>query len=78
MSLRPPQNITGENLTSKSYKKVCCKSCCFDVLVAVTVGVAKAPYFVRMPSPRPSRSMHFGDIFETNGPGDPKRIGRVQ
>ena len=31
--------------------------------------------------PRPSRSMHFGDVSETNnslGPRDPKRIGHAQ
>ena len=28
--------------------------------------------------PRFSRSMHFDDVSETNGPRDPKRIGRVE
>ena len=32
----------------ESHVKVAQKSCCFDVLVAVTVGVAKAPYFVQL------------------------------
>ena len=27
---------------------------------------------------RPSRSMHFSDVSGTNGPRDPKRIGRAQ
>ena len=27
---------------------------------------------------RPSRSMHFGDVSQTNGPRDPKRMGRAE
>ena len=27
---------------------------------------------------RPSRSMHFGDVSQTNGPRDPNRMGRAE